>query len=50
VQPTLCHCSGTKNFDVAARVLENLYMPDLGDIRLCGCVVFTSFKREIKVK
>jgi hypothetical protein len=46
---TLCHSSGTKNFEVAPRFLENMCAPDFGDIRRCGCVVFTSFKRKIKM-
>jgi hypothetical protein len=29
--------------------LENLYTPDIGDVRYCGCVVFTSFSRKIKM-
>lgn len=31
------------------RYLENLRTPDLGDVRCCGCVVFTSFVRKIKM-
>ena len=45
----LCLCTGTKNFKMTPRFLENLCTPDLGDVRCCGCVVFSSFVRKIKM-
>lgn len=42
------HCSGTKNFETGPRFFENLCMPDLGDVRCCGYVVFTSFTGKMK--
>lgn len=29
--------------------MENLCTPDIGDVRYCGYVVFTSFSRKIKM-